>query len=135
MDIDRTDYDPPLAMPHVCELLPQQIHYRHGVINSFVHVHNTIRKINDAEQRKGHRTTALTPRHYLDFIRHFMNLFNEKRRDLEEEKLHLNIGLNKIKETEDQVSELQKSLKQKGAELEQKKDAANTKVILFRLFN
>lgn len=128
MDIDRSDYDPPMAMPHVCELLPPQIHYRHAVINSFVHVHNTVRKINATEQRKGHRVTALTPRHFLDFIKHFMNLFHEKRRDLEEEKLHLNIGLNKIRETEEQVKELQVSLKQKGAELEQKKEAANAKL-------
>lgn len=57
-----------------------------------------------------------------------MNLFHEKRRDLEDEKLHLNIGLNKIRETEEQVKELQVSLKQKGTELEQKKEAANAKL-------
>lgn len=51
-----------------------------------------------------------------------MNLFNEKRSDLEEEKRHLNIGLSKIRETEEQVQELQTSLKQKGAELEQKRE-------------
>lgn len=39
---------------------------------------------------------AITPRHFLDFIQHYIKLFHEKRRDLEEEKLHLNIGLNKV---------------------------------------
>lgn len=128
LDMDRTDYVPPLAMQHVCDQLPPQIFYRHGVINTFVHVHNTVRRINELEAKKGHRVTTVTPRHFLDFIQHYTNLFREKRRDLEEEKLHLNIGLNKIRETEEQVKELQKSLQQKGAELEQKKNAANAKL-------
>ena len=32
-----------------------------------------------------------------------MKLYNEKRSDLEEQQLHLNVGLQKIKETVDQV--------------------------------
>ena len=32
-----------------------------------------------------------------------MKLFNEKRSDLEEQQLHLNVGLNKIRETVEQV--------------------------------
>lgn len=46
---------------------------------------------------------AITPRHYLDFINHYANLFNEKRSELEEQQMHLNVGLRKIKETVDQV--------------------------------
>lgn len=46
---------------------------------------------------------AITPRHYLDFIHHFVKLHNEKRSDLEEQQLHLNVGLNKIAETVEQV--------------------------------
>lgn len=71
---------------------------------------------------------AVTPRHFLDFIKHFTNLFHEKRRELEEEKVHLNIGLNKIRETEEQVKELQKSLTLQSRELEEKKTAANHKM-------
>uniref|UniRef100_A0A1I7Y6V7 Dynein heavy chain, cytoplasmic n=1 Tax=Steinernema glaseri TaxID=37863 RepID=A0A1I7Y6V7_9BILA len=128
LDMDRTDYDPPFALPAVCELLPNPIQYRHAVINTFVHVHNSVRKVNDNEQKRGHRVTALTPRHFLDYIRHYIKLFHEKRRDLEEEKLHLNIGLDKIRETEEQVKELQKSLSEKERELETKKESANAKL-------
>ena len=32
-----------------------------------------------------------------------VKLFNEKRSDLEEQQLHLNVGLNKIRETVEQV--------------------------------
>lgn len=80
------------------------------------------------EQKRGHRVMTVTPRHFLDLIKHFIKLFHEKRRDLEEEKVHLNIGLNKIKETEEQVKELQKSLTLKSSELEEKKSAANAKL-------
>lgn len=40
---------------------------------------------------------AITPRHYLDFINHYANLFHEKRSELEEQQMHLNVGLRKSK--------------------------------------
>uniref|UniRef100_A0A915BJF8 Dynein heavy chain, cytoplasmic n=6 Tax=Parascaris univalens TaxID=6257 RepID=A0A915BJF8_PARUN len=128
LDMDRSDYQAPFALPVVCDLLPHPVQYRHAVINTFVHVHNSVRKLNENEAKRGHRVMAITPRHFLDFIKHYINVFHEKRRDLEEEKLHLNIGLSKIKETEEQVLELQKSLTLKSSELEAKKSAANAKL-------
>lgn len=55
-------------------------------------------------------------------------MFNEKRSDLEEQQLHLNVGLQKIRETVSQVEELQKSLSLKGQELEAKNALANQKL-------
>lgn len=49
-------------------------------------------------------------RHYLDFIQQMVRLYGEKRADLEEQQLHLNVGLGKIAETVEQVEEMQKSL-------------------------
>ena len=57
-----------------------------------------------------------------------MKLYNEKRSDLEEQQLHLNVGLQKIRETVDQVEELQSSLSIKKNELEQKNTLANQKL-------
>ena len=57
-----------------------------------------------------------------------VKLYNEKRSDLEEQQLHLNIGLQKIRETVDQVEDLQKSLSIKRIELEEKNNAANAKL-------
>lgn len=71
---------------------------------------------------------AITPRHFLDFIHHFVKLYSEKRSDLEEQQLHLNVGLNKIAETVEQVEEMQKSLAVKSQELQQKNEAANAKL-------
>ena len=55
-------------------------------------------------------------------------MYHEKRSDLEEQQLHLNVGLHKIHETVDQVEELQKSLSIKRIELEEKNAAANAKL-------
>lgn len=55
-------------------------------------------------------------------------MYNEKRQDLEEQQLHLNVGLQKIRETVEQVEELQASLSVKKNDLEQKNTLANHKL-------
>ena len=57
-----------------------------------------------------------------------VKLYNQKRQDLEEQQLHLNIGLQKIRETVEQVEELQTSLFIKKNELEPKNTLANQKL-------
>ena len=47
---------------------------------------------------------------------------------MEEQQLHLNVGLQKIRETVDQVEDLQKSLSIKRNELEEKNNLANAKL-------
>ncbi len=74
------------------------------------------------------RSNYVTPRHYLDFINHFVTLMSEKREELEEQQLHLNVGLAKLKETQEQVTELQKSLRDKSQILELKQTEANAKL-------
>ena len=78
--------------------------------------------------KKGVITTAITPRHFLDFIKHFAKLYNEKRSELEDQQVHLNIGLSKIKETVEEVEDLQKSLAVKGNELDKKNNDVNKKL-------
>ena len=70
----------------------------------------------------------MTPRHFLDFINQFIAIYQEKRADLEEQQSHLVNGLTKIRETVEQVEELQKSLSFKRAELESKNNEANSKL-------
>ena len=50
----------------------------------------------------------------------WVKLYNEKRQDLEEQQLHLSVGLQKIRETVEQLEELQASLSIKKNELEQR---------------
>ena len=55
-------------------------------------------------------------------------MFNEKRNELEEQQRHLNVGLDKIRDTVVQVDELQKSLAIKETELTAKRSEANEKL-------
>ena len=49
------------------------------------------------------KSNYVTPRHYLDLIKHFAKSFGEKRRQIEDLQSHLNMGLKIIKETEEEV--------------------------------
>ncbi|CAJ0587193.1 unnamed protein product, partial [Mesorhabditis spiculigera] len=123
-----TKWEAPFSFEPVSELVPKPPKYEDAVVNTMVLAHNAVKKFNLSESKRGHRTMAITPRHFLDCIRHYTRLYRDKYRELQEEKQHLNIGLDKIKETEEQVLELQKSLSQKSNELEEKKAEANKKL-------
>ncbi|XP_018494643.2 dynein heavy chain, cytoplasmic [Galendromus occidentalis] len=128
LDIDRLDYRQPDYFPVAVSQLETPVNYRQAIVNAFVYVHQTLHKASTRLAKRGGRQTTITPRHYLDFISHYVKLFNEKRSELEDEQLHLNIGLHKIRETVDQVEEMQKSLALKSRELEEKNTAANAKL-------
>lgn len=128
VDLEKPQWHAPDFFPSVCPLVPSSPSHRDAVINACVYVHQTLHKANSRLVKRGARTMAITPRHYLDFIHHFVKLYTEKRSDLEEQQLHLNVGLNKIAETVEQVEEMQKSLAVKSQELQAKNEAANAKL-------
>lgn len=64
----------------------------------------------------------------MDFIKQFTTLYNEKKSLLEDQQLHLNSGLDKLKQTENQVLEMQGSLDIKKFELEKKEREASIKM-------
>uniref|UniRef100_A0A336KP21 Dynein heavy chain, cytoplasmic n=1 Tax=Culicoides sonorensis TaxID=179676 RepID=A0A336KP21_CULSO len=128
VDLEKPSWQAPDFFPAACDILPQTPNHRDAVINAFVYVHQTLHKANARLAKRGSRTMFITPRHYLDFIHHFVKLYGEKRSDLEEQQLHLNVGLNKIAETVEQVEEMQKSLAIKSQELQAKNEAANAKL-------
>nr|8FCY_A Chain A, Cytoplasmic dynein 1 heavy chain 1,Serine--tRNA ligase [synthetic construct] len=128
MDLEKPNYIVPDYMPVVYDKLPQPPSHREAIVNSCVFVHQTLHQANARLAKRGGRTMAITPRHYLDFINHYANLFHEKRSELEEQQMHLNVGLRKIKETVDQVEELRRDLRIKSQELEVKNAAANDKL-------
>lgn len=129
VDLENAAWRMPLDFPLAFEELnPATMVHRDAVVNAFVFVHLTLHKANKRLAKRGGRTSAITPRHFLDFICHFVKLYNEKRSDLEEQQLHLNIGLNKIAETVEQVGEMKKSLELKSKELNEKNELANNKL-------
>ncbi|KAK3828336.1 MAG: dynein heavy chain [Benniella sp.] len=128
LDLDRPNYSPPPKFPIVYRNLPAVPTHRHAIINAFVYVHQSLYEINDKLSKRSGRRGYVTPRHYLDFIRHYVRLFNEKREDLEEQQRHLNVGLDKLKDTVVKVEELRKSLAIKEKELSNKNRQANEKL-------
>ncbi|CAB0033630.1 unnamed protein product [Trichogramma brassicae] len=128
IDLDNPHWICPDYFPSSCSMVNDKITHREAVVNAFVYVHQTLYKANSKLAKRGYRTMSITPRHYLDFINHFVKLYQEKRSDLEEQQLHLNVGLSKIAETVEQVEEMQKSLAVKSQELQAKNEAANAKL-------
>lgn len=61
-------------------------------------------------------------------IDHYVRLFNEKRDELEEQQRHLNVGLDKLRDTVTQVEQLRRSLATKRTQLEAKDAQANDKL-------
>lgn len=62
-------------------------------MDAFVHVHETVRAECVRLATLQGRNMVITPRHYLDFIQHYVRLLNEKRSDLEDQQLHVNVGM------------------------------------------
>ncbi|KAG8185039.1 hypothetical protein JTE90_017062 [Oedothorax gibbosus] len=128
LDMDKPHYMAPDYFPAAFPGLEMPPNHRTAIVNAFVYVHQTLHKANARLSKRGGHVATVTPRHFLDFINHYVKLFNEKQAELEEQQLHLNVGLQKIHETVEQVEELQKSLALKSRELEAKNQAANAKL-------
>jgi dynein heavy chain 1 len=93
-----------------------------------VYIHYSLQRFNVKLQKQQGKVTFLTPRHFLDFVAQYVKLYNEKREDLEEQQRHLNVGLEKLRDTVDKVRDLRESLAEKKAQLEQKDIEANEKL-------
>ncbi|KIY45226.1 dynein heavy chain protein 1 [Fistulina hepatica ATCC 64428] len=128
LDLDLPSYSPPANFPIAYRGLPMPPIHRTSVVNALVHVHFSLHQINQRLSRRQGRYNYVTPRHYLDFINHYVRLYNEKRDELEEQQRHLHVGLDKLRDTVTQVEDLRKSLAIKRAQLEAKNEEANEKL-------
>ncbi|KAG8867814.1 hypothetical protein FRC20_004812 [Serendipita sp. 405] len=128
LDLDLPSYSPPLIFPIAYRQLTVPPSHRAAVINAFVHVHQTLYNINSRISKRQGRYNYVTPRHYLDFISHYVRLYGDKRDELEEQQRHLHVGLDKLRDTVTQVEELRKSLAIKRTQLAEKDAQANAKL-------
>ena len=71
----------------------------------------------------------ISPRDYLDFIQNFVKIVSERRAKLEDEQMHINVGLSKLISTEEKVAEMKSQLSLKSVELKSKDALANTKLM------
>ena len=128
VDIDRPNFAPPDTIPVAYRDLVLPPSHRETVINSMVYMHYSLHGFNLKLQKQQGKVTYLTPRHFLDFVAQFVKLYNEKREDLEEQQRHLNVGLEKLRDTVDKVRDLRASLASKKNQLERKDAEANEKL-------
>lgn len=128
LDLDIAQYTVPAKFPVAYEDLALPPTHRDAVANAMVAVHQSVYKINTRLMKKQGKKLYATPRHYLDFIAHYVRLFNEKRDMLGDQQRHLNTGLDKLRTTVTQVEELRRTLAVKRNQLESKNAEANAKL-------
>ncbi|KJK92867.1 Dynein, heavy chain [Metarhizium anisopliae BRIP 53284] len=128
IDLDRSTFQAPDTIPVAYRGLNLPPSHREAVVNSMVYIHYSLQRYNEKLYRQQKKVTFLTPRHFLDFVGQYVKLYNEKREDLEEQQRHLNVGLEKLRDTVDKVRDLRVSLAEKKTQLEQKDAEANEKL-------
>ena len=97
------------------------------IVDSITSYHIVIKELNDKLSKNAKKFNYITPRDFLDFIKHFANLQTEKNEELKEQQAHINKGLQKIIQTEETVNKLKQSLAVKGKELKQKEKETEIK--------
>uniref|UniRef100_K3WUC5 Dynein heavy chain, cytoplasmic n=1 Tax=Globisporangium ultimum (strain ATCC 200006 / CBS 805.95 / DAOM BR144) TaxID=431595 RepID=K3WUC5_GLOUD len=102
--------------------------FRDVLVASIVQFHHAVLQHMRRLQKRHMKYNHISPRDYLEFIRHFVTLYSEKRAQLEDQQLHLNVGVQKLQATHEQVAELQGQLSLKEKELKKKDIEANEKL-------
>lgn len=128
VDLDHPNFVAPDSIPVAYRDLSLPASHRDAVINSMVYFHHSLHRFNQRLLKQQGKKTFLTPRHFLDFVDQCVRLFDEKREDLEEQQRHLNVGLEKLRDTVAKVRDLRASLAQKKVQLERKDAEANEKL-------
>lgn len=128
LDLDAAAYEAPQKFPVAFRALSLPPTHRSAVINALVHVHQGMYETNAKLSRRQGRTNYATPRHFIEFVNQYVRLVTEKRDALEEQQRHVNVGLEKLRETVQQVDELRKGLAVKRIQLEAKNNEANYKL-------
>ncbi|KAI5868419.1 cytoplasmic dynein heavy chain [Durotheca rogersii] len=128
IDLDKPNFAAPDTIPVAYRGLNLPPSHRETIVNSMVYIHYSLRHFNSKLQKQQGKITFLTPRHFLDFVAQYVKLYNEKREDLEEQQRHLNVGLDKLRDTVEKVRDLRASLAEKKTQLEAKDAEANEKL-------
>mmetsp|Transcript_10643 Transcript_10643/g.10717 ORF Transcript_10643/g.10717 Transcript_10643/m.10717 type:complete len:502 (-) Transcript_10643:3279-4784(-) len=95
-----------------------------------VDIHKSVKEVNQKLLKAAKKFNYITPRDFLDFIKHFVELYQEKKEELEEQQYHLNVGLDKLKDTETEVIDLQNKLSVYEKDLMEKQKAADERLKL-----
>eukprot|EP00051_Salpingoeca_urceolata_P022681 m.374555 g.374555 ORF g.374555 m.374555 type:complete len:4634 (-) comp20005_c1_seq12:280-14181(-) len=99
------------------EPLPEPLNYKGALVNACIYVHKSAQQISKRLRKREGRTVHITPRHFVEFINQLTMIYEQKSTDLNEQKTHLESGLQKIQDTLQQVAELQEQLAVSKVEL------------------
>ncbi|CAM9128550.1 unnamed protein product [Discosporangium mesarthrocarpum] len=117
-------------MDAVKELVREEgVNARHAVVAALVAIHRCVKEATEAPPSHASAVRHyVSPRDFLGLIRAFVAVVNERRAGLEDQQLHINVGLNKLQETQAGVEEMQRGLEQKECRLREKDELANAKL-------
>lgn len=103
---------------------------RQAVVAALVDLHIVAKETAERTARDPSSITRtfLSPRDYLTLIQNFMTCLSQRREEIEDQQLHTNAGLEKLRQTQENVAELKQSLSQKTQVLRQKESLANEKL-------
>lgn len=103
---------------------------RQAVVAALVDLHTIAKETaeNAASEPSSITRTFLSPRDYLTLIQNFVSCLNKRREEVEDQQLHTNAGLEKLRQTQENVAELKQSLGQKTTALREKESLANEKL-------
>jgi len=93
-----------------------------------VRLHSAVRDVNKKLMKSAKKFNYITPRDFLDFIKHFIELKADKQSELVELQGHLNRGLDKLKESGEQVVTMQGTLRAYQDDLLVREQAAKEKL-------
>jgi len=107
---------PPLLQPILCLRRPspaQDVNYTDAIVAALCLSHSAVARLlgveaepeanSDGRDGKPAVVGYVSPRDYIDFISQYVTLYSQRRAAIEARQLHLNVGLDRIKETEAQV--------------------------------
>ena len=119
---------PESALYQVAKELTANFDYKnidHNVlVELIVRIHKSVCTLNKKLRSSAKKFNYMTPRDYIDFIRQYIALLEEKDNSLKETQKHLHNGLDALKETEESVIKLKKDLIEFDKQLEVKEEEA-----------
>lgn len=104
--------------------------FHQAVVAALVELHTITKEVSEqvAASASSASRTYMSPRDYLALINNFVTCLNHQRGQVEEEQLRVNAGLNKLRQTQENVIELKSGLATKSIELKEKETLANNKL-------
>ena len=96
-----------------------------GIVNFMPHSFEAVNKASIEFREKEKRYCYTTPKSFLELIKLFTNMLNNKREEIQNSKERLETGLVKLIDTAEVVAQLEKDLTEKQVVVDEKKESAD----------